>query len=181
MDLFLLLLLIFALAVTIPTGIAYLLYRFLKTRISRKLALTVASLPVLIVSYFIFTAVYPNDDFYEEEFTRITSLSYPEDAEIINKDATYPDQFGDYASCARIEVQPATYDLIEAQVRSDSRFSPASDSLRIMTSASDNVEYKLKSATYKTQFTRVNSKNGAYMFIGFLTDHKTIIIERSSS
>jgi len=181
MFLFLLLLLLVSLVILIPLGAARFSYRFLKQRIPRQLALLLASLPILVVGYFIFTAFYPNDDFYEEEFTRITSLPYPEDAEIVAKGATYPDQFGDYASCAKIEVELATYAQIKQKLGANPDFTLAAASAVIHTSAFDDVAAGIPAAAYEACFVRTGHNRGAHMFIGFLTDHKTIILYRSSS
>lgn len=68
----------------------------------------------------VYQAIYPNDSFYEREFTRVSSLKFPESGKILNKYASYPDLHGDYTACALIEISPIEYEALRKTIESNS-------------------------------------------------------------
>ncbi|HLX12652.1 MAG TPA: hypothetical protein VKS81_07560 [Bacteroidota bacterium] len=68
--------------------------------------------------YEAYTALYPTDSYYENEFRDITRVPYPASGKIIFKDATLPDLHGDHSACALIEVSPDDYNRLLKQIPS---------------------------------------------------------------
>lgn len=56
------------------------------------------------LSFEIYRALYPFEEFYVEEWCSNTDLPFPKSSNIIWKTATYPDQHGDYTSTAIIKL-----------------------------------------------------------------------------
>ena len=186
MSLLLILLLTACLLLIAPVSICWGIYHWLVKR-SRKAARLFLFLPItiyLIAGYFIYTAFYPTDDFYEKEFHQITSFPFPKEGRITDKDASYPDQHGDYSACARIEVPAPVYQHILHRVATDttlSRVTYAHDSTFISSEPFTAVAGNIEPALFAHSLSGGSSTMNAYRFIGFLTDRKTIIIYRCSS
>ena len=167
------------LLIGIPTG-CFLLYKWLNNKGWSKSARII---PSLILGGFIciwYDAAYPNDDFYEQEFTTVTALPFPESGEVLRKSASYPDQHGDYASCAQIKISQRDFDNLLQHFKKDSSYVFNSNQFV----GSDEFSYITKKAqleSFAEKFSKGNVIIGAYVFIGFLHDRETIIIYRRSS
>lgn len=79
-------------------------------------------LAVLLITLagFIYVGIYPNEpneSFYKAEFERVVGTSFPAEAQVVFKDASDPDFFGDYTSCALIDVPPGEYRKLLARAR----------------------------------------------------------------
>ncbi|MCC3159875.1 hypothetical protein LJ737_21720 [Hymenobacter sp. 15J16-1T3B] len=181
MDLLFLLLFCALLVLSVPVGICWLLYHWLRHHGHRRSAVAVPALIALALVYFVYSALYPGDDFYEQQYAQITGRSLPASAVIQRNDASYPDQHGDYAACARIELSAADYQQLLRQLNRDTAFH-AQGSPRyafIGSQTFDNVNPDLKA---ERRCRHAFSRNGsAFRFIGFLHDGRTIIAYRSSS
>lgn len=173
-----LLLLALAAALLVP----WFLHRWLKRRGWARTAWLLPAALLLALSYPVYTAIYPTDSFYEQEFERITGRPFPASATIERKDASYPDQHGDYAACARLTVSPADYQRLLGHLRQDTAFQALGSNFRrrfIGSSTFDHVAPDLGEASaYQQAFFRAGR---AFMFIGFLPDGRTLIVYRSSS
>lgn len=77
---------------------------------------------ILFLAFEIYRSIYPLDEFYKEEFTKITKLPFPESGEILEKFASYPDMHGDYESCALIEVSDQDYLLLSESIQESKEF-----------------------------------------------------------
>ena len=178
-------LLLLALAVLLLLwGFAWLLYKAGGGRRRRPLSLILPGAALAVLGYFVFTAFYPNDEFYEEQYQRLTGQPFPEAGLIVAKDASFPDQHGDYAACARLEVSAATYEQLLARISRDSAFSAVifgSDSTFISSESFQKVAGPVPDAHYARCFSGGNVVSNAYRFIGFLADRRTLIIYRCSS
>ncbi|TLM91076.1 hypothetical protein [Hymenobacter jeollabukensis] len=169
------------LALSVPLGICWLLYRWLIRRGHRRSAVGLPSLIILALCYFFYSAFYPGDDFYAQEYAQITGLALPASADIQRKDASYPDQHGDYAACARIKVSAADYQQLLRQLSRDTAFRAQSSPRYhfIGSQTFDNVNPEPNAeARYRHAFSR---DDNAFRFVGFLQDGRTIIVYRSSS
>lgn len=118
LTLFLLLLVLAAAALL---GVWF-LHRWLVRRGWARTAWLLPAALLLGLSYPVYTAFYPTDSFYEQEFERITGRPFPASATIERKDASYPDQHGAYAACARLSVSPTDYQRLLGQLRHDTTF-----------------------------------------------------------
>lgn len=116
-------------------------------------------LPLFCASYLAFTAVYPTDDFYFDEFETITSRKIPTSAKVLEKSATYPDLHGDYESNATITLSSSDYQQLFQQIQQDKRFE------KLPRQLTDN----------KIEFLRmVENREDRLYYVAFYTDGKTI-------
>ena len=108
-----LVLIAYGLMIAIPIGLTILINRWLKKRIDTRLAKSIAMIPTLIMIFVFFRACHLSDDFYQEDFTEITTIEFPESGKVKYKRASFPDHHGDYTSCALIELSNTDYDLLQ--------------------------------------------------------------------
>lgn len=109
--------------ISLPTLIAYSFYRWFS---KKKKYLKVIGISLLIIApiwtiYEIYTAVYPTDSFYFEEFEDVTLREIPASAKIIRKTASYPDFHGDYASVSLIKLSSKDYNFLLNELNNDRR------------------------------------------------------------
>ena len=135
---------------------------------------------LLPYSYIIYDAFYPSDNFYKELFAKLIKSPFPATGNIIKKSASYPDIHGDYAACARIEVSPTEYDELLKHFADNPSY--AYDSTHFIGGeefywVTNNIDRQ----EYVRRFAIGDVVTGAYVFVGFLSDKKTIIVYRVSS
>lgn len=115
------------------------------------------ALIILCSGYLSFTAVYPTDDFYFDEFETITLRKIPDSAKVLTKSATYPDLHGDYDSEATIQLSSTDYQSLFKQIQQDKRFN------------------KVSNDANKIQFLRmIENREDRLYYIDFYSDGKTI-------
>ena len=66
----------------------------------------------VLVSWFIFRAVYPSESFYRADFEREAGFGLPEGARLIAGNASFPDHFGDYCSAAVFEFNAEDWESL---------------------------------------------------------------------
>jgi hypothetical protein len=76
----------------------------------------------LFVVYSIYTAIYPPDRFYIEDFEYYTELKFPPSSKILKKNADYPDQHGKYTSIAVVQLSKSDYKNLLLKVATDTTF-----------------------------------------------------------
>lgn len=103
------LIIILLLTLLIPLAIFYFVYRWLSKKGYKKAAIVIISVVILFIGYSIFTAIYPNDGFYKDEFLYGLKIPFPSSGKILSKDASYPDTHGKYCSCFVGELNKADY------------------------------------------------------------------------
>ncbi|KUG08617.1 hypothetical protein [Solirubrum puertoriconensis] len=161
--------------------VCWALYHWQRRKGNRRLALLLPGLLMSGIGYCVHFAIYPNDAFYHDEFRSITGVPLPASADIQRKDASYPDQHGAYAACARIRLAPADYTNLLLRLRRDTTFQSLS-SPKFLFIHSDTFEYVNPGVDVKlTCSAAYSSIYRPYKFVGFLRDGKTIIIYRTSS
>lgn len=168
-----------AIAVAGPFVFSFALYKWWHKRTVRTAILLTLSTLLLPYSYVVYDAFYPSDSFYKEVFAKLTKLPFPATGKITKKSASYPDIHGDYAACAQIEVSPTEYDELIAHFANN----PACvyDSTRFIGGEEfDWVTRNIDKRDYARRFA-IGDAIGAYVFIGFLSDKKTIVMYRVSS
>ncbi len=120
------------------------------------------------VIYSIYTAIYPTESFYREEFVRIAGIPLPDSATFLHKEASYPDFHGDYSSCALVKLPPNEFNRLMAQ----------------LPRLSNEVSYagircnSTKSKTYSHKHT--NENVAETKFIGFAPADSTVVFSYSS-
>lgn len=100
----------------IPIGFSVLIYLFIKRQGFNKGWHILATLPILGTAYMVYSAFYPGDPFYENEFTTGTGLTLPESTTINFKSATYPDFHGDYSSTFIADVGDDFYNELSTSL-----------------------------------------------------------------
>lgn len=73
----------------------------------RRWLLVLSVVLLCILSFEIYRAIYPGEAFYRAEFERISGTAVPDSARFVLKEASFPDHFGDYTSCALFVVDEA--------------------------------------------------------------------------
>lgn len=124
------------------------------------LALIIFITPYIFLASLVFIANNPDEDFYAEEFQKITELILPEDIYFEHKEATYPFIHNDYKSSATIRLKQDDFEKILFQTKKSSK-------LKEYTNLTDSDLF-LYQAT--------SDIDGEYHYIGFKNDYRTIII-----
>jgi hypothetical protein len=173
------LVLIFILIIGVPIVISYFIYRWLRKTEFKKYAFI---LPIIILgtlTFFIYTAFYPTDSFYREDFESNTKIKLPDTAKILAKDASYPDQFGDYWSSAIIELDEDEYLNLQLELSKSENFAIDTTNQKIgITKEYNNLTENISENEIKIVY---YNKNEQWFKVAFLKDKKRIIFERSSS
>lgn len=169
-----------AVAITGPFVFFFAFYKWWQRRSRRAIVFLILAGLLLPYSYLCYDAFYPSDGFYKEEYVKFTKLPFPATGVIIRKSASYPDQHGDYASCAQIEVSPTEYDGLLKHFANAPSY--AYDSTTFIGGEEFYwVTNDIGENEYLRRFAIGDAITGAYFFIGFLNDRKTIIMYRVSS
>lgn len=163
--LFIFLFLIFSIVSIIPFFILkYIRKRYnLKEKYfsNSKIVLYLSIITTSFAFYESYTAVFPNDSFYYDEFEYVTNRKIPESAEIKFKDSSYPDFHGDYFSKSIIELSSKDYDKLLKKLQDD----------KTLIESTENNDGILKVFERK-----IPNEDDRYLFIRFLKDRKTIIV-----
>ncbi|WP_322969481.1 hypothetical protein [Faecalibacter sp. LW9] len=166
----------FLLIIVIPLAITYLLYKYLNRKFPNKLYKYIAFAPTLLLIYSIWTAIYPSEDFYKDNFKEVTQIEFPKNSKFIYKDATFPDHFGDYTSVFIIETSKNEIDKLKAQL----------EKLKFEEIQDDKWHSsETKSAIQKTKAKIANQYNyeiqdGKNYYVALFDDNKTVLIRRIS-
>lgn len=141
----------------IPTLIFYAIIYAIKRRFKlkhpflsdRNLKILALSVPILFYSYHFYYAIYPPNDFYFQEFEKVTELDVPKSAEIVYKDASYPDFTGDYHSESIMKLSKEDYfSLLEKMKK--------------------NLHFKEIKAVENAHHTFMKEENTDFIFVSFL-------------
>lgn len=141
--------------------------------------ISICSICFLFLFTLTYMGVFPDESFYIDEFKRNTGIELPNSANIIKKDATYPDQHGAYWSGAIIELDKSDFKKLKVDISKLATFQIDTTSQKIGISqsykvlADDILETDLDIVFYNI--------NEQWFKLAFLKDGRTIIFERSSS
>lgn len=160
----------------IPIGISYLIYRWMKRREFNKWYRLLSIIPIIIVGYFIYEAMYPDVDFYKRDFKEITEMEFPKNGEIIFKSASFPDQFGDYASSSLVELGKDDIKKLEMNLKNKG-FTKKENKMN--TEVLNYIENKKGARVYSAEYSK-EINGGLYYSVGFLDDNKSVIVTRMS-
>ncbi len=176
MGILILFLIAIILAIGIPFGISYLIYRWIKKKGFDKRLQLLALIPVLTVGYFVYDAICPSVEFYKTDFKEVTKIEFPESGVILYKTASFPDHFGDYTSSFLVEFDLTDLKNLENQLKK-SGFEEREN--KMSSKELDYIEKKIGQKKYYKQYVR-QRKNGRHYSVGFLDDNKSVIITRVS-
>ncbi len=162
-------LVIFGLVVLLPLLIKYL------NRRDKRLKLLLV-IPVAFLGYSIYTAIYPLDSFYKQDFKEVTGVEFPDNGEIIFKTAGYPDQFGDYGSVSIVKVDRKFYEELPSQleIKGLTETSESHGSVEF-----DEAISKIKNKKIEKEFS-FEQDGGVYYYVAFLSDKESTIVNRQS-
>ena len=178
-KLILLMLLSVIVIVGVPIVISYFVYRWLRRTRFKKYAFTFPTLILGTLFYFIYTAFYPTNSFYKEEFESNTNIKFPTTGKILDKDASYPDQFGDYWASAIVQLDGSDYAKLQTELSKSNNFAVDTTTQKIgITEYYDVLTKNIKEE--EIQIVYYNKKE-QWFKVAFLKDKKRIIFERSSS
>jgi hypothetical protein len=176
MELILLLFIFIILLIGIPIGICYLIYRWIKNREFDKKYRLLALIPLIIVGYFIYDAIYPDTEFYKTDFKEVTEMEFPENGEIIYKTASFPDQFGDYTSSFLAEFDKEYIKKLEANLKNRGF---VKEENQMSSNELQYIENRKGDKKYSAEYVK-ELNGGKYYSVGFLNDYKTVIVTRVS-
>jgi hypothetical protein len=175
MGFIILMIIVILLLTGIPVGLSYMIYRWIKTRKVHSYYRLFSLLPVLLCGYYIFSAIYPDDSFYEENFKEVTKLNFPKNGKIISKSASYPDQHGDYSSSFLVELNPQNINALKRQILNIG-FVECHDECQIK--ERKTVESDLENKQILQKYCR--QQNSTYFEVAFLSDQKSAVVTRAS-
>ena len=164
------------LVICIPVGLSLLIYWIIKKAGVDKRVRLLALLPVLIVSYYVYTAIYPTDSFYKDDFFEVTGTEFPETGDIIYKNASYPDIHGDYQSTSVVKVDYYFFKSLPDKLVEKGLIKQGNtfDQFEI-----DDILDKYSDKTIDFEYSIEDEKATVY-YVGFLSDKQTIIVRRAS-
>ena len=116
MDAFFLILILILFGLLITGGPIFLsvwIYKFIKKRTDVKILRLVAILPVFLMGWIIFTAIYPRSPYYKKQFENATNIEFPKNANFLTKASSYPDIHGDYYSFQIVKTEKSFLDTLE--------------------------------------------------------------------
>ena len=162
--------------VGIPIGISFLIYQRIKKSGFDKKYRFLAIIPLIIFGCLIYTAIYPNEDFYKTDFKEVTDMEFPKSGKIIYKTASYPDQFGDYTSSFLVELDKEYITKLKTKLNKNKFFEAKN---KMSSNELDYIEKQKINLKYSYEFNK-NIESGKYYSIGILNDNKSVIITRIS-
>lgn len=130
----------------------------------------------MLLTYLIYSAFYPSEDFYRTDFSEVTGIELPENVEFKHKSATYPDHHGDYTSISIIKVGRGFYNqlpkvLLKKGLKENKQ--------KILATEFDKILEHIDNLKIEKEFS-MEEGVGVYYYVGFLTDNETIIVQRMS-
>ena len=130
---------------------------------------------VLVIGYFVYEAIYPGDDFYKEEFHKVTERNTPKSAKIIDKSASYPDLHGDYCSSSQVRLSRQDFQRLLREVEGDITMESTTEIIYF--EEFESILNGKQPERILKKFIRKGGENTErYLFIGFYDDFQTIFI-----
>lgn len=131
-----------------------------------------ALIPVLVIGYFVYDAVFPAEDFYKQEFEIGTGIDFPSDGKILFKTASYPDHFGDYSSVFCFEANEEFHDKLLSKLKQIGDTTPIKHI--------DFIEMSERVKDQELENEISYEQEAVFYNIGFFSDNKTILFQRVS-
>ena len=166
--------LVLAIILCIPTLIIYFLYKWLAKKGYRWIGLLIIAISISTLAYGMYTAIYPTDSSYFEDFKKVTSLDIPKSAVIIKKTASYPDFHGDYISCSIMKLSKGDYQSVLDTLSKDKTILKNPE-----IAGSDQLDEIIKTrniSDIKKSFSREIPDKDYFTYIGFFKDNESILV-----
>ncbi len=164
--------LIYFLLLLLSGYLLYKLYRWFERNRYHKAGIIILCTIVLSVIYFVYTAIYPTDDFYKDEFKYYFKTDFPASGEILDKDASYPDFHGDYVAAFVMTVNQKDYSNLINKFRSDKRYT-IDKSLVRGSKQLDNISSEFEQDKQVISFSCLEEEHD--LSIGFYKDNKIVV------
>ena len=121
----------------------------------------------VFICYEIVEAIYPNDDWYKENFQINSGIGFPKNGKIIYKAASYPDFHGHFISACSFELRPESFkQFLKAFPANNNYCEFGSDEI-------DNVMQHYNKNNINQVHKKVDGNSSIYLM--FLNDNKTVI------
>jgi len=167
----------FILITLIPIGLAYLAYRWLTKKGYKRVGLAILATITIGTIYFSYTAFYPTGSFYEDEFEDNTGLDFPNSGDILTKDASYPDQHGDYSATALFKIDQNDFNLILNSIQKNAKFKLDTIPFKFNLA---NIDTKIKETSFTKCYTLNRQDRNLIFTISFNDNDNIIEIQRDS-
>jgi hypothetical protein len=162
--------------VGIPLGISYLIYFLIRRSGIDKRFRILSILPIIIVGYLIYDAIYPNSDFYESDYKEVTEMEFPKTGKITYKTASFPDTFGDYTSSFIVELDNQNLKKLQENLL---KIGFEKKENKTISDELEYIENKKGDKKYVDVYIKDDENDRQYS-VGFLNDKKSVIITRIS-
>lgn len=134
-----------------------------------------AFLPIFTVGYFVYGALYPSSEFYKTDFKEVTGKELPKSHRFEYKTAGFPDTHGDYTSVSIIEIGTEFYKKLQLDLTKNGL---TENGQTIGCTEMDNAKQNLNGLKIEREFSKENGDK--FYYVAFLSDKKTILVQRSS-
>ncbi len=162
--------------IAIPIVLSVMIYKFIKKKKVDKRLRLISLIPILIVGYVAYGAIYPSNEFYKANYKEVTNYEFPKSGIIRYKTASYPDTFGDFTSCFLVEFNETDLKKLEKNLINNSFVKVKNNSF---TEELTYIEGKISNKKYRYEYSKEIS-GGKHYSVGFLNDNKSVIITRVS-
>lgn len=169
--------LFFILITLIPIGLAYLVFRWLTKKGYNKIGFVILATVTIWTVYSAYTAFYPTDSFYKDEFKYNTGLDFPTSGDILAKDASYPDHHGDYSATALFKTDKNDFNKILVVIQNDNKFQL--DTIPFKTNLV-NFDMTIKETNFTKCYTMNRQYRNLIFTISFNEKDNLIEIQRDS-
>jgi hypothetical protein len=145
----------------------------------RPLFKVLALLPLLLLSYFWFSYFFPGDRIYKSDFKEVTGIDFPKHGSIFcPKGDEFADPHGDYTSEFIAKVGATVYyTLPEKLTKKGFKLKPFEE---IKDDGKTFQECMAGKKVIKAYWFVEYQNNPRSYYVGFLSDHETLLISRSS-
>lgn len=137
-------------------------------------------LAIALISYNVYFAIYPKDNFYLGEFAVVTKRSAPSETKVLFKDATYPDFHGEYCSYSRLLVTKSSYLKLLNDIQQDQSFDLIRPDAGYISNWSklESFDFKLHPPKLKVinSFSRNDTESDEHYEIAFLADDRIEVL-----
>ncbi len=163
--------------IALPTVIAFFINRWLTKKGIKYAGLFLLVIAPVWTAYEVYTAIYPTDSFYKDEFEYNTGLNFPNSGEILTKDASYPDLHGDYSATALFKTDQNDFNLILKSIQEDTKFQIDTIPFKFNLA---NFDTKIKETNFTKCYTLNRQDRDLIFTISFNDNDNLIEIQRDS-
>lgn len=146
----------------------------LSTKRSRQINYIYVAVIFLCICTATYIGLYPDEDFYREEFKDVTLRDLPESAEFISKSADYPDFHGDYCSKSEVKLSKDDFSKLLKELYKDKRISKPGYNT---TNANNKYDFYLRDGINHIFIRYVEDKPDHHLKIEFSKDLTTIFVD----